>query len=59
MIGKDLDFDLPPLKDRRWHRVVDTALPSPDDIMKTEEAVVIGGNVYRAQKHSVVVLISR
>ena len=56
---EDLDFDLPPLKDRRWHRVVDTALPSPDDIMKTEEAVVIGGNVYRAQKHSVVVLISR
>jgi isoamylase len=59
MEWEDLDFDLPPLEGRRWHRVVDTALSSPDDIAKPEEAVLIDGNVYRAQKHSVVVLISR
>ena len=27
-----LDFELPPVPDRRWHRAIDTAQPSPDDI---------------------------
>jgi len=59
MEWQDLDFDLPPVEGRRWHRLVDTALPSPDDIVNPEESIVISGNVYRAQKHSVVVLVSR
>ena len=59
MEWEDLDFDLPPVAGRQWYRVVDTALPSPDDIMKPGEAILVSGNVYRVQKHSVVVLISR
>ena len=59
MEWEDLDFDLPPVEGRRWHRMVDTALPSPTDIATPDEAVMIDGNIYRAQKHSVVVLISR
>ncbi len=55
----DLDFDLPSINGRQWYRVVDTALPSPDDIVGTEQAPLISGNTYRLQKHSVVVLISR
>ncbi len=59
MEWEDLDFDLPPLESRQWYRVVDTALPSPDDIVQPEKAIAVNGHVYRAQKHSVVVFISR
>ena len=59
MEWEDLDFDLPPVEGRQWHRLVDTALPSPDDIVTPDETVMIDGNMYRAQKHSVIVLISR
>jgi isoamylase len=63
MDGQTLDFEIPPLTSRRWYRVVDTALPSPDDIAEDlanpgEEARVAGA-VYRVTSHSVVVLISR
>ncbi len=32
MEADDLDFDIPPLTDRKWYKVVDTAQPSPHDI---------------------------
>jgi isoamylase len=59
MEWEDLDFDIPPIDGRQWYRVADTALSSPDDIVGTEQALLISGNTYRLQKHSVVVLISR
>ena len=59
MDWEDLDFDLPPIEGRQWYRVADTALPSPEDAVRPEEAIQVSGNVYRVQKHSVVVLISR
>jgi glycogen operon protein len=63
MDGQTLDFEIPSLASRRWYRVVDTALPSPDDIAEDlanpgEEART-SGNVYHVTSHSVVVLISR
>lgn len=59
MEWEDLDFDLPQVAGRQWYRVVDTALDSPDDFREPEDEPVIAGNIYGAQKHSVVVLISR
>jgi glycogen operon protein len=58
-----LDFEIPRLTSRRWYRVVDTALPSPDDIAEDlanpGEGASVADNVYHVTSHSVVVLISR
>jgi glycogen operon protein len=55
-----LEFELPTLAGgKRWHRVVDTALPSPDDYCDpgSEPPVDLGGCV--AQPRSSVILIGR
>jgi isoamylase len=63
MDWQDLDFDIPPVQGRRWYRVVDTSLPSPNDIAENladpGENATISGPVYHATGRSVVVLISR
>jgi len=56
---EDLDFDIPPLENRQWYRLVDTSLPSPEDFATPGEAPVISGNMYRVNNRSVVVLLSR
>lgn len=48
-------FELP-LGDRKWLRVIDTFLPSPDDIALDEEAPEVEGNEYLVQGRSIVVL---
>lgn len=57
-----LDFELPSAKSGskrlKWHRWIDTALESPEDIVDPREAPPVDGFHYRAQAHSVVVLIS-
>jgi glycogen operon protein len=51
---------VPSLPGYRWHRAVDTALPSPQDIAPPgEQADVVGDPGYIAQPHSVVVLEAR
>jgi glycogen operon protein len=47
MEWEDLDFDIPPIDGRQWYRAADTALPSPNDIVGTEQAPLISGNTYR------------
>ncbi len=56
-----LRFTLPPtgLADGRWHRWIDTALPSPDDIVAWGEAPPLPDHSYRVQARSVVVLLVR
>jgi isoamylase len=54
----DIDFELPDLQEKRWFKVIDTALPSPQDIEEPGEERVISGDVCHVQEHSVVVLIS-
>jgi len=56
-----LRFVLPPtgLADGRWHRWIDTALASPDDIVDWEEAPALLEQVYTLQPRSVVVLLVR
>jgi glycogen operon protein len=41
-----------------WRRVVDTALPSPEDIVDEATAPVVEGRTYRLEPRSVVVLVS-
>ncbi|HEY9640368.1 MAG TPA: hypothetical protein V6C57_07785, partial [Coleofasciculaceae cyanobacterium] len=53
-----LVFELPPLdKGEAWHQVVDTALPSPDDISLPEVAPRVKSNTYRVMARSSVVLM--
>jgi glycogen operon protein len=50
-----LTFALP--AERRWKRVVDTALDAPDDIVDEDAAPVWDSGAYSAQPRSVVVLV--
>jgi glycogen operon protein len=59
MAEEDLTFELPALDGRRWWRVVDTALPSPDDIADACGGRLVEGSEHLACGHSVVVLASR
>jgi glycogen operon protein len=52
-------FELPPLEERHWFKVIDTALPSPLDIVEPEQAMLVPGTLCHVEGHSVVVLISR
>lgn len=56
-----LTFELPPplyIKER-WHRIVDTALPTPEDFCSLQLALPVYGDTYRAEAHSSVVLIAQ
>jgi len=48
--------DLPQIKGRNWHRCVDTALPSPDDIAMPDIAATVRTSHYPARAQSIVVL---
>jgi glycogen operon protein len=50
-----LEFELPPAA-TRWRRLVDTALPSPDDAPGWAQAPVIDGPRYRLAPRSMAVL---
>ena len=56
-----LRFTLPPtgLTDGLWHRWIDTALPSPDDIVAWVEASNLPELAYTLQPRSVVALVVR
>ncbi|MDC0835836.1 glycogen debranching protein GlgX [Geitlerinema sp. CS-897] len=55
-----LDFELPHLPEsQQWHRLVDTALPSPEDISSPETASPVKGNIYHLAERSSIVLYSR
>ena len=56
-----LEFELPAAANGRagsWHRWIDTAFESPDDIVPWQTATMLSGNAYRAEARSVVVLFS-
>jgi isoamylase len=57
MDWQHLEFDIPPLADRTWYRVIDTA--SPQDIVSKGEEIKVTGSTYQVNNRSVVVLISR
>jgi glycogen operon protein len=53
-----LEFDLPktPSSGGRWQRMVDTYLPSPDDIFDSLPAPEVLESTYNVQPRSVVIL---
>ncbi len=55
-----LNFELPPLEPGNyWHRILDTALPAPDDYADLETAVKIEGDSYLVTARSSVVLMEK
>jgi isoamylase len=59
--GEPLEFELPSPSDGAtgaWHRWIDTSLDSPDDIVLWQTAPPVPSSTYRADAHSVVVLLA-
>ena len=56
-----MPFRLPPSPSGRpWHRVIDTALPSPQDIVLEDTSPPLAfDSRYAVAAHSLVVLVSR
>jgi glycogen operon protein len=59
MFWEPLEFELPAEQSRGWFRVVDTALPSPQDIAASGQEVAISTPTYRVEGRSCVVLICK
>jgi glycogen operon protein len=59
MDAQGLDFELPVVKGRQWHLVVDTAKPSPQDIIDPGKEQPLAGQQIHVEGRSVVVLVSR
>lgn len=60
MYWETVYFEIPQVPGRDWYRAVDTALPSPRDIVAPgEEDIKIDKNKYGVEGYSVVVLISK
>lgn len=55
-----LTFELPPLPaNKRWHRVIDSALQPPDDYSEPQEAPVVEEESYNVVGRSSVVLVGK
>ena len=59
MYWKELNFEIPVIEGSEWYKVVDTAEPSPMDIVELGKETMVSDNVYLVKGHSVVVLISK
>ena len=59
MYWEPLDFTIPPVPSRQWHRVLDTSLDAPDDIVSEGREIKLSDHSYPVEGRSVVVLISR
>jgi glycogen operon protein len=59
-MGSDkASFQIPPLPDQRWHRLLDTSLYAPDDIAEPGQEIPITDNFYHVNDRTIVVLISK
>jgi glycogen operon protein len=54
-----LTIQLPEVEDHRWYRVVDTSLPSGEDIVTEEEAFFLPEITYVIRPRSTIVLVAR
>lgn len=59
MYWEELYFEIPCIEGREWYKVVNTAEPSPLDIVENGKETVVSGDVYLVKNRSVVVLISK
>jgi glycogen operon protein len=58
---ENLTFELPPLiqSHQRWHRIVDTAQPTPEDLCNPDNAPMVTESTYSVMARSSVVLMAR
>ncbi len=54
-----LTIELPATENRRWYRVVDTSLPTGEDIVPEEEAFFLPDTSYLVRPRSTIVLVAR
>jgi isoamylase len=59
MDWQDLDFDVPTVEGRRWHRAIDTGATAPHDIYSPGHEPLVEGGTVRVGNRSIVVLISK
>ena len=59
MSDKSLQSPLPGMPEHKWHRAIDTARPSPDDVIPVARQSPQHGYACRVRPHSVVVLEAR
>jgi glycogen operon protein len=59
MSSRTLNLPLPPLEGRVWFRAIDTAAPSPRDIVEPPAQLPVAGPVITVSPRSIVVLESR
>jgi isoamylase len=59
MDWNDLDFDIPKVDGRRWHRAIDTGATAPADIHPKGHEPLWEGDTYPVKNRSIVVLISK
>jgi glycogen operon protein len=55
-------FEVPPIpraEDKKWRKIIDTALPSPDDFIDSPEAPLVTDGRCTVKERSVVVLVAR
>ncbi|MDP2401744.1 MAG: hypothetical protein Q8M66_07180, partial [Actinomycetota bacterium] len=58
--NKSLSFDLPGLwASRKWYRILDTSMSSPDDFCKIEDAPEVTTKKYSMASHCVAILLAR
>jgi len=58
--SKDLSFDIPRLSEnRKWFKIADTSLPSPNDFNKIEDAPELTTNKYPMTPFCVAILLAR
>ncbi|WP_273272813.1 glycogen debranching protein GlgX [Maribacter polysiphoniae] len=58
---EDMEFEIPDSHDfnkKNWFRIIDTSLPSPEDIVLLENAEIVEGDSYLVKARSVVLLIA-
>ena len=58
MYWENLEFEIPQIEGRNWYKVIDTAEPSPKDILEPCQEIVVSDNNNFVKGRSVVVLIS-
>ena len=59
MYWEKLDFEIPVQPRRLWFKVLDTAEPSPHDIVDPGNEVEVDGRVCPVEGRSIVVLVSK
>jgi len=59
MFEDQLDFELPQVVGRDWYCVINTALPTPFDIVERNTEIAHIGDIYKVPGHCVIVLISK